>query len=141
MTTIAYNYEDSQIAVDGRITIENMIVSDNAIKFKRDGRSIWFFCGSVSDNDTLMGMKHDYAPKVIPDCSALLFDNGKVFLVSFNKGHCSHTLINYNMAIGSGESFAISAMDFGKSAKESVHYASKRDCKTGGKIRVFNLKK
>ena len=45
-----------------------------------------------------------------------------------------------NESFGSGSSFALSAMDFGKSAKDSVKYAMTRDIYTGGKIKVIKVK-
>ena len=43
-------------------------------------------------------------------------------------------------AVGSGACFAIAAMDCGKSAKEALEIARKRDSGTGGRIRMMRIK-
>lgn len=44
-------------------------------------------------------------------------------------------------ALGSGESFAIGAMEMGATAEEAVRIAAKRDTATGGEITVLSLAK
>ena len=44
-------------------------------------------------------------------------------------------------AIGSGAEFAMSAMDFGMTAKEAVEYTMTRDIYTGGEVTVFDTVK
>jgi len=50
-------------------------------------------------------------------------------------------LVEYNDAMGSGEEFALAALDHGKTAEDAVAYAATRDSGTGGKIRVFDVAK
>jgi ATP-dependent protease HslVU (ClpYQ) peptidase subunit len=42
-------------------------------------------------------------------------------------------------AIGSGEEYAIGAMDAGLSAKDAVKIACNRDIYSGGRIRTFKI--
>lgn len=49
------------------------------------------------------------------------------------------TRVEYSAAWGSGKGWAMSAMDFGKSAKGAVKYAQTRDVYTGGKIQVVKF--
>jgi ATP-dependent protease HslVU (ClpYQ) peptidase subunit len=47
--------------------------------------------------------------------------------------------LTHDLAMGSGELFALAAMDFGKSAGESVEYAKTRCIYTGGKVHVYDI--
>jgi len=70
----------------------------------------------------------------------MLINDNKVFGVSVEDGRCSHSEYKYNKTMGSGSDFALSAMDFGKSAKEAVEYAMTRDIYTGGNVQVIDVK-
>lgn len=140
MTTIAYDHKAGNIAVDSRTTADGIICTDEAIKYREHNNEIWFFCGSTSDVDSLLGMQHDHKPEVKPCCAALRVANGDCYLVTFNGDHCAHTKLTYDYAMGSGGDFALAAMDHGKSAKQAVEYAKTRDNATGGQVKSYSIK-
>ena len=140
MTTIVYDHKNKQIAIDGRLNTNGVIVSDNTEKWKSgEFESVWFFTGSPSDDSDLMLLSHNDKPDVKPDSTALVAKNNECWLVTFNGEFCQHTKLNYNFSIGSGWKFALSALDYGASAEEAIVHASKRDVYTGGKITVFDV--
>lgn len=140
MTTIAYHHKDKQIAVDGRGTIGSLIASENFDKIIKNESGTWFLTGKACDFSILTSMQKDDNTDVMPECHALLARGGKVYAVSVSEdGYFCEDELKYNHAIGSGDYFAIAAMDFGRSAKEAVKYAATRDCYTGGKIKVINV--
>ena len=138
MTTICYDHKNKVIAVDGRINMDGVILDDGANKSISNGLGKWFFTGKVCDNLALSKAKHDDKLEVIPDCCALVRVINDVYLVTVrNEGFCEWTKCEYNVAIGSGDRFALSALDFGKSAKEAIEYEATKDVYTGGKIREY----
>tara|TARA_R110002096_G_C14041546_1_gene672316 strand:- start:43 stop:480 length:438 start_codon:yes stop_codon:yes gene_type:complete len=140
MTTIVYDHKNKQIACDSRVNGNGLILSDKEVKYKENEKGLWFFCGAVSDNDQMMEMSHNDKPDVLPDCSALLVKDGDCYLVTFNGGYCAISKNNYSHSIGSGGDYALCALDFGSTAKEALKYASTKDCYTGGKLRLYDIK-
>ncbi len=141
MTTIVYDHKSKLIAVDGRSTDRGgVIASDKAKKSITNELGMWFLTGLVADHPDLVKLKHNDTCDPIPDCSAILIKNGVAWLVGVgNEKFCSHEKLEDNQSLGSGFKFALSALDFGKTAKEAVEYAITKDCYSGGKVRVFNL--
>ncbi|MCH9646073.1 MAG: proteasome subunit beta [Proteobacteria bacterium] len=140
MTTIAYNHKDKEIAYDSRLTTGNDIYTDSAVKMKKVGGVVYFMSGRISDYDDFI---KDFEPRKQAidnlECSMLCVQGGKVYWLSIDNGLYTKTLSTCNDAIGSGYPWVMAAMDFGKSAKEAVEYAKTRDCKTGGKVKVFKI--
>jgi hypothetical protein len=56
-------------------------------------------------------------------------------------GYFCKTLLTHNDCKGSGEYFALSALDHEKSAREAVEYSMTRDMFTGGEIHVYDIEK
>lgn len=140
MTTIAYHHGDGQIAVDSQTTSGGVICSSSEDKTIKNKYGLWVFAGQCSDQEQLSNLEHDDQVSVFPDSEALLIKESKVYHVCVTKDKfCAHTLLDYNYTLGSGGLFALTAMDFGKSAKEAVKYAMTRDIYTGGRVRVFNV--
>jgi ATP-dependent protease HslVU (ClpYQ) peptidase subunit len=143
MTTIVYDHSARQIAVDGQVTQGNRICTGDDIKWKRDGDDWWFICGSVSDIERLIAhinATDPDAPKWPIECSAFLVRDGQVFqCIVTDDGEPCRSPVTYSDAMGSGEIYALSALDHGKTAKEAVEYAAMRDTGTGGKITVFDV--
>lgn len=140
MTTIAFNYQDKQVAVDGRITAGSLIRSDSSDKTIKNEIGLWIFAGTTCDYELLSTLNHHDKSDVVPDCSAMLIKDGKVFGVSVeDDGTCLHSEYEYSTAFGSGSDFATAAMDFGKSAQEAVKYAMTRDVFTGGAVQIFDV--
>jgi hypothetical protein len=85
-------------------------------------------------------MRHDDHCDVAPQCSALLISEGDVYYVLVNDGnYCEWFETTHDAAYGSGQDFAIAALDFGKTPKEAVEYAMTRDCNTGGSVQVVDV--
>lgn len=135
MTTIAYHHQSKTIAWDSRSVSAGVIVSDDHQKMLvRDGVTFWF-SGCYADRDKMVdyyfGGRHEF----VPDANCYALDDGRLFYCGVTDEHeFWKEPINCNHACGSGIKFALSAMDFGKSAKEAVEYAKTRDCFTGGLV-------
>ena len=139
MTTIAYDHKSKLIAVDGRMTAGNLIVSDDHKKFIIKDGVYWFLTGVTCDFDAFVNLKHgDKAPDNL-DCLAIMVHLDDAYLCGISNGVFKVTQMHHSEAIGSGDYLAMAAMDFGKSAIDAVKYAAKRDCKTGGVITCFDI--
>jgi len=141
MTTIALNIKDREIAADGRCTASTLIVSDNHNKFDKVAGCTFAVAGNVSDIEALIDAYiYGSEDKETLQAEGLVLDGGEAYLVHVVEGKCIKTPITGNYAIGSGCDFALAAMDLlGCTAKEAVKYAMKRDCATGGRIRVVKF--
>jgi hypothetical protein len=140
MTTIAYHHETRTIASDGRISNDGLIISDSTNKMTEvDGVKFWM-CGYTCDEELFIKMYLGGSSQLIPGVSAIVYDNGKLFLVGVTD-QCVmfKTPITTNRAIGSGSSFAMSAMKLGLNATEAVDHAKSLDIYTGGYVHVVNL--
>lgn len=142
MTTIAYHHGDSEIAADGRLTAGGDIVHDRADKSVKVGARTFYCCGKRGQyqrfaEDCENGKAVDWEP----DVSAIMVEKGRAFLCSVHDRRYCVSPLDYNEAIGSGASYAVAAMDFGRSAREAVRYASTRDVYTGGRVKVWKLKR
>ena len=141
MTTIAY--KDGVVAYDGRATSGNIITEDNFEKHFEVDETHFFISGSISDFENFIdcfmngarATKHN-------DCCGLVYHEGKLYVaaVGDDVGFWKRELnMKNNYSVGSGDQFALSAMDLGKTAEEAIEFAATRDCKTGGMIRTFDL--
>jgi len=138
MTTIAFHHKDGQIAVDSRTISGNLINTDASNKIHKLNDLLIILSGMTCDFDIFVSEYPDIKTDV--DCSGFLVEDKKTYHICVKNGNLKKSQINYNDAEGSGYAFAISAMDHGKSAKESVEYAMTRDNCTGGKIQVIDVK-
>lgn len=140
MTTIAYHHERKEIAYDGRTTRGDTIMNDSSEKMvERDGVK-FFLCGATCDYELLISMYFGAKLDLVPEANALVIDGGIVYRIGCQTdGVFWRCKTDCNDAIGSGWQFALSAMDFGRSAKEAVEYAATRDSCTGGKITSLGI--
>lgn len=141
MTTIAY--KDGIIAYDSRATAGDVILDDDFEKSVDFEGAKFFLAGAISDFEKFVEcFIHDRKPPKDMDVSAfVVFDNTLWKASVDNIGLWKHKLeINKAYAIGNGEQFALAAMDLGRSAKDAVQAAIKRDTKTGGKVRTFDIR-
>jgi len=140
MTTIAYHHEDQQIAYESRSTRGDVIISDKAAKrIDKDGVS-FFMCGSVADYDLLLSIYFGGKETLVPECNAYAISDEGCFRIGVsNDGEFWRQKLEHNEAMGSGWQWAISAMDFGKSAGDAVEYAKTRDSMSGGEVHVFQI--
>ena len=142
MTTIVYDHKNKQIAVDSRATRGDIICSDSESKFEFIDGQIWFFSGVIADKELLVSWFSDkeQKPTLVPECCSIVIIKGKAYLNTVGEhGAAYQSELTFSDAIGSGSSFALAALDHGKTAKQAVEYAAKRDPFTGGKITVFDV--
>ena len=139
MTTIAYNHKDKQVAVDSRMTSNDIINTDTFDKFIENDLGIWVFAGSDCDFKAMSLLRHGDELDNL-ECIAMLITEGKVYGVEVDGGICSYSEYQHNKAFGSGSHFALASMDHGKSAEDAVKYAMTRDIYSGGNVRVFDVK-
>ena len=146
MTTIIYDHKNKQIACDSRSTIGSLIIDDESVKFKQVGNKLWFISGSKGDADMFI---HHYEPLTktnnFMDVDAVFLITsgeceGGVYMAVKTEEHIyKECVVDHNYATGSGEAFALAALDFGKTAKEAVEYAMTRDIHTGGKVHIYDI--
>jgi len=147
MTTIVYDHKRGQIAVDSRASAGGVIKDDSYDKTIVRGDAIWFICGTTMDFERLVDIAESsengdcYELGSIIDCRAMMVRDGVVYDCAITDGRFYLDRITNNDSMGSGEQFAIAAMDHGKTAKQAVEYAATRDIYTGGKVRVYDIKK
>lgn len=146
MTTIAYDHKNQQIAVDSRAISGGIIVDDESQKWRlTESGEVWFTCGAICDEDLLIECFKDGDKKlnigVIPDANALVVRDGVVLMRGVTPdGEAWTQKLTSNRCLGSGSSFALAALDFGKCAKSAVEYAITRDCYSGGKAHLYDIK-
>ncbi len=144
MTTIAYHHQSRMIAIDSRRTMNEVIVSDNDVKYllnDADG-SMWFLCGQISDQPKLLAV---YNGGPIKDkeieANAFYIKDGVVYRCGVIDEQFWVEPVTFNSTMGSGWKFALAAMDFHYSAEAAVDYAKTRDNCTGGETHVYDINK
>jgi len=140
MTTIAY--KDGIIAYDSRQTRGDVIISDNVEKMELMNGVRFFLTGSVCDFDRFMSLWFDEnANYKNIDCCGLVVCDDDVYRVGVceDSGLYKSKINSIPDALGSGNNFALTAMDMGATAAEAVRQAMKRDVSTGGVIRTYKL--
>lgn len=143
MTTITY--KDGIIAYDSRCVCGGTIVDEDIDKHREVNGVHFFFAGNTADQDLLVS--HYLGEKAEIDantrCDGVVVDAGKLYMVGMSQKNgyfkCPERLDNF-VSLGSGEDYALTAMDMGATAKEAVKWAMKRDTGTGGRIRTFKIK-
>lgn len=148
MTTIILDYKNQQIACDSRTTNNDIIVDSESIKYKTTNNKLWFLSGSPGDADTFI--KHydpltGANPNLNIDAIFVIKKGecvGGVYMAIKNQSDIyKECILDHNFGIGSGGYWAISALDFGATAKEAVEYAMTKDVYSGGKVHVYDIKK
>lgn len=147
MTTIAVNR--THIAADGRSTwnepgVQPHIHREDRVKLMVGPDWIYAFAGETSIRDTLMrwhlaGAKPEDVPASRKSWAMLIVASGQAFF--FDDGSPYPTDIRLPFAMGTGESFAMGAMDAGASPEEAVRIAAARDPFTGGAIISWDIAK
>lgn len=142
MTTIVYNHDDHQVAVESRASGNDIILNDHADKVIVNGLGTWICCGSVHLIPFLvncsMGDKQE-DPDRDMNVAGLLIRDGKVYQTYFSDGYYCEDLVDFDFAMGSGMEFALTALDLGASATEAVECAIARDIFSGGEVHVINV--
>ena len=142
MTTIAY--KDGVIAYDSRICAGNTIFDDDFDKKVEKEGLMFFLAGATSDYG--MFIESFFAGKNIAErpfnVTALVVIGSELWDSSIDEDGIfwkSKLRMDTHYAYGSGSDHALTAMDMGESAVKAIEWAMKRDCKTGGRIRSFNI--
>ena len=143
MTTIIYDHKALQVAVDSRCTSGSIIINDRAKKWREINGSYYFFAGPVSDIEQFIKLdgirgKPDHANEVI--CVKITDHVAYLCGIDADDGWWQEEF-EFSDGAGSGRFFALSALDFGKTAKQAVEYAATRDVYTGGQVEVFDILK
>lgn len=145
MTTIVYDHKARQVAVDSRATSGGIIVDDESQKWRlTESGELWLTCGAICDEELLIECFKEGDKKlnvaVVPDASAFTVRDGCVLMRGVTSdGEAWTQKLTSNRCLGSGSSFALAALDFGKTAAEAVEYAITRDCYSGGKVHVYDI--
>lgn len=140
MTIIAYDHKNKIIAYDSRETDGNRICADNCDKKVIKGNRVWFAAGDSADIDRFIEEFEPYKQCGFNlNVNAFFVENGVAKQACLVDGFFKCYNLNGNEAVGSGAPFAISAMDFGKTAFQSVEYAKTKDIYTGGKVNEYHI--
>lgn len=138
MTTICYR--DGVLAGDSRVTVGDMVLSDNILKVHRlSNNTLLGWAGSAEHAHILKeAMTNGGEIHGTLDVLALwIQEDGTIYLWEGN------TFIKQSepyYAIGSGSPYAIGAMDAGATAEAAAQIGSRRDVGSGGKIRTVRFK-
>jgi len=135
MTTIAV--KDGIVAYDSQIVNGSNISTLNFDKHKtdRDGNH-YFLSGTVGDYQKFINRIDNV------ECSAIFVSKDGLTIkeIHYNKNDGYFDMLpSETHSIGTGETYAMGAMDAGATAKQAVKIAKKRDLYTGGKIRTFKI--
>lgn len=143
MTTIVYDHQSRKIAVDGRVSAGGTIKTDSGVKWIERDSGVWFFSGNAADRERFMdhfSLSEPQKPRFEISCSAILARGGSAFVCAItDEGEPWMYELEYNDAIGSGESWALAALDFGQSVDAAVKYAMTKDSGSGGQVTVFDV--
>jgi len=148
MTTIVYDHKNKQIACDSRSTIGGTIIDSEAIKYKLVGDKLWFISGRPGDADTFIQQYNPlHSANENMDVSGMFVIlegdcAGGVYMAYKDSDNTyAECMVNHNYAQGSGDQWALAALDFGYSAREAVEYAMTKDVYSGGKVHVYDIEK
>jgi len=140
MTTIAYNYKDNEIAVDSRCTGGTVIINDDDTKVHFAGNECFVLAGDVCDIENFV----EHYPENVGalEVYGFMIKDLTVYSIGVAEdGELHYCRAMCSEGVGSGGTFALAAMDFGKTAKEAVEYAMTRDSASGGEIHVLHIEK
>ncbi|EGQ8054290.1 proteasome subunit beta [Vibrio alginolyticus] len=142
MTTICYSHKEGVIACDSRRVQDSTIITDNANKTYEKGDTVFVLAGVTSDIQKLINDYPDLKGKY--EVEGFMVKSGIVYSCNWETKPHEIVRTENDEALGSGYQHALTALDFGCSAKEAIEAAAKRDIFTGGKIRTIktqNLQK
>ena len=142
MTTIAY--KNGVFAYDSRSTCESVITNNNTDKRRIVNGVVFILCCAVADYPYIIDAYFGCTVKKNFDCAGFAIDIGRLYEIGINNndGFWKMGFPARNCrALGSGYKFALTAMDLGCDAVKAVKMAAKRDTGTGGRVRVYQVKK
>lgn len=145
MTTLAYSRKENVIAVDSRMTSDDIVQSDKFEKWLTgESGDIYFIVGCVSDAKRLMEAVESGCDEM-DDTNAvqanLVRVSGEPCIIGVDSGFLFYDKLDDAefRALGTGQHFALAALDLGKTAKQAVEYAMTRDIYSGGKVVQYDL--
>jgi len=140
MTTIAY--KDGVIAYDSRATRGTTITDDDCEKLETV-KGVHFLCtGCTCDFDALIAAYFGTPASAPVEASGYAIDGHTLWLIGNDDktGFWKNRIrLDTCDAIGCGSAFALTAMDMGATAVESIEMAKKRDTCTGGQVRTLSI--
>lgn len=144
MTTVAYR--DGVLASDGRVTIKDVVDSDNDRKiFRLSDGSVFGMAGEYIGGLKLLALMKQQAKKPAPKLPSPTLKGTKALFITpentlwYFEVDFWEKLKHPYYAIGSGGKFALAAMDAGADAKAAVRIGMKRDVYSGGKLRWLEV--
>lgn len=138
MTTVVYNHKEKEIGIDSRTTVGLQIECDDTIKMREKDGIKFFLCGDVADIEMIVDCYPDNVTNEV-NAHGFIIVNKEVKFIYCEGLIIKHTRQDNSYAVGSGSSYALSALDFGKTTREAIKYAATRDAGTGGKIRIYKV--
>lgn len=139
MTTIAY--KDGIIAADGQTTQDDVILQLDTVKMRERGGVRLFGAGDVDEIEAALVNWPEVKCSCNGSWTAIVIDEEGMWAAGGCEGRAwrvSHDLA-VPCAIGSGQPYALAAMDMGASAKKAVKQAALRDVGTGGRVRTYRV--
>lgn len=139
MTTIAY--KDGIVAFDSYVTTGDMVVDFNCNKSQKHKGVMFVFAGDTRHETNLIEAWFDNSNQLDSNAQAFVIEKGRVYHIGFDS-ECSLLIEEITepcFAIGSGQRFALGAMDAGCNAVEAVKIACNRDIYSGGRVRKVKV--
>ena len=144
MTTIVYDHKNKQIACDSRMSKSSGVYSDCFVKMIKKGERLFVMTGSTCDMQYFIdnfGQYKKVGLNVDLDCNGIMIENGVAYSVFIHGDVFNMDYLICNESEGSGGKFALSALDFGRTAREAIEYAITKDCYSGGEVHVYDIEK
>ncbi|WAI96218.1 proteasome subunit beta [Vibrio phage vB_VhaP_PG11] len=140
MTTIVYDHLNQTVTADSRVTSGGFVNSDDYEKCWITPEYVFWFAGVFADIQTVVE-NYPCGFEGAPECSGFVFyrKTGEFKSIGWSSEREYQCELEWNEAIGSGEHFALAALDMGATPEEAVAYAATRDTATGGVIRHYKL--
>jgi hypothetical protein len=151
MTTIAW--DGRILASESRETLDNEIVNDkrkklfqleNSIKYYDDEIIAYGLAGSISDfiliKEYIISSIFPSVDKIDHNCNGIFIGKKLVYLLESGNGLLIEYPFKSKLAIGSGHTYAIMAMNLGLDSCAAIKETIKFDCKSGGKIQSIRIK-
>lgn len=143
MTTIVYSKRENKIAFDSRLSTDDIVICDDFDKsvFKEDN----FFVGTgcVDDIERLIQhyLNEDTETEKSLECTVMAhnYKYSTLKIIFEDNKNIEVESVVYDRAIGSGRDFALAAIDLTGSVETAIRQAAKRDLKTGGTARIYDL--
>lgn len=141
MTAIIVCLKTGVIACDSRIIAGDMIMCDSEIKRSKVDGELHFTTGDTDDTDIMLDiiLNSGICKRDSLIANVVYTKKGKVFYSLFENGELETHKITHSRGFGNGGELALSALDFGCSARDAIKYAITRNIYCGGKIHSYKI--